>query len=54
MRILFRYLLKFVGCVILSAMGLLSIVLTLVMWDKKYVYTLLELNDYLVNKKYNE
>ena len=54
MRILLRYLLKFVGNIILSAMGLLSIVLSLIMWDKKYVYTLLELNDYLVSKKYNE
>lgn len=54
MRILLRYLLKFVGYVILSVMGLLSIVLTLVMWDKKYVYILLELENYFKSKKYNE
>ena len=54
MRILLRYLLKFVGYIILSVMGILSIVLTLMMWDKKYVHTLLELDSYFKNKKYNE
>lgn len=54
MRILLRYLLKLVGYIILSTMGILSIVLSLIMWDRKYVYTLLELDDYFKNRKYNE
>lgn len=54
MRILLRHLLKFVGYIILSVMGLLSIILSLVMWDKKYLYTLLELDEYFKSKKYNE
>ena len=54
MRIILRYLLKFVGYIILSAMGILSIALTLAMCDKKYLFTLLDLDEYLKSKKYNE